>query len=132
MSSTYTGKIVSPEDIEKWDGYSFRQNCYLTYNGVSGTQSDSFGATLIAPGQWYITEPASIYYIDCTLGNVTIILPDANSTWANKTFSFVKPSLVQTSNYIASITAGQIVKARAAETAGTLTLTNIIMNLVRI
>lgn len=105
MASTYSGITVTPNDVATWESFNFREACYLTYNGVPGTQTGTAGTTLVADGHWLITQPGTFYQIDTTDGDVVVVIPDATIDNLNATFTFTKPSLCRNTNnvYISSV-----------------------------
>jgi len=95
----------------KWDV------CYLTYSGTSGTTSGTHGCTLTSPGNWTVTNYSTTYYCDDAGGNLNIIIPDASAINEGKTFVFVKPRIVSSSNYISITTPSkQFVNTYTAQT----------------
>ena len=106
MGSTYTGKIVTPVDVAMWESLHFRDANYLTFDGASGTQSGTFGVTLLAPGVWKITEVGAMYHIDTAGGDITVIIPDVTSSMTSQTISMVKPSLSLNTNTVSVSTVG--------------------------
>lgn len=92
MASTYSGVIVTPADVIKFEEFRFRDSCYLTYNGISGTQSGTFGVTKEFDGIWNITHTGTIYHIDTTLGDITILFPEVTEQNLGETIVVTKPS----------------------------------------
>lgn len=111
---TYTKNQVNSllNNLSSEAGFQFTDNAYLTYSGLSGTQSGTLGTTLVSPGLWRVTQPGTMYYVDPTDGPITVLVPNADSTWENKTFSFLKPGQSQNSNSVTlSTAAGQTIGA---------------------
>ena len=105
-----------------WESLSFQDNLYLTYDGVSGTQSGTLGAYLSSSG-----TNASTGFALLNINGSNVSITQRNYARGNQANT---ESLAV--SYVANLTAGQIVKARAQYATGALTLDNIILNIVKI
>jgi hypothetical protein len=99
----FESKQISSQNLSKNINPPY-QVIYLTQNGTSGTTSGTKGCTLIQDGEWEVTLFNSVYFVDDSLGNIQITIPDATTDNEGKIMIFVKPRLVQSDNQITIIT----------------------------
>lgn len=96
-ATTFSADSITSSSI---NGDVVFDQVYLTYSGTSGTTSGTKGCTLLSAGTWTITQFSTVYYIDDTDGNITIIIPDSDATNLGKTMHVSKPRLVQSGNHV--------------------------------
>lgn len=104
--ATFTGNILASSlsattfSASSINGDVIFDQVYLTFSGNSGTTSGTKGCILISAGTWFITQFSTVYYIDDTDGNITVIIPDSDATNLGKTIHVSKPRLVQSGNNV--------------------------------
>lgn len=77
---------------------------YLSVSGNQGTPDGVYGATLLAPATWSISQSNAVYYFDDTSASLQIIIPDADADNLGKVMYVNKPRLVNSANQVEIIT----------------------------